>query len=240
MSCKKQRDNMILYLYGELDSARKTELENHIASCAGCRREFAYIRQVFEALDESRPTSIPEGKWEEYWENIQSHIPGTRSKSFRRWPSAHFPFPRWAYAAVSLLFVFALGILAGRAWLFQPSPNGTGDISTEGTLQYAFNAYLDDLKPYMLEYANYTGGKDNGASITVDKKIIRYLIIQNVLLKSAIAGKNPTAAQLLDDIDLVLHELFHMESDDAYSPAMVKELIKKRDILFKMEVLDTL
>jgi ABC-type proline/glycine betaine transport system substrate-binding protein len=71
----------------------------------------------------------------------------------------------------------------------------------------------------------------------VDKNLVQHLIIQNILLKKALAEKNPSAAQFLEDIDLMLQELANMESDDEQTLSMIRELIQKRDILFKMEIL---
>ena len=230
---------MILYLYGELDAGRKAELENHIIDCAGCQQELEYTKKVFAALDDSKPSYTPEGDWEKYWEIIQPRtfmqISGKqRIKSDKRAFSA---FPRWGYVAAALILVFLLGIFAGRIWFFPAFQDNSRDARTGISYKFALNEHLDELKPYILEYANYNKYENGAQYITVDKKLVQHLLIQNVLFKKALAEKDPSAAQLLEDIDLVLHELANMEEGDEWILSMIRELIQKRDILFKMEVL---
>ena len=48
------------------------------------------------------------------------------------------------------------------------------------------------------------------------------------------------AAELLEDIDLVLREINNMDPDDPDTPGMIRSLIDQRDILFKINVKHTL
>jgi hypothetical protein len=76
--------------------------------------------------------------------------------------------------------------------------------------------------------------------MTLDKEILKSLLIQNYLLKKLVIESNPSAAELLEDLDLVLREIKNMPSDDKWAPSQVKEFIQERDILFKMDILKTL
>ena len=66
------------------------------------------------------------------------------------------------------------------------------------------------------------------------------LQLDNALLKRTLAGKDRAAAELLDDIDLILREISHQESPDAASPGAIRDLIRQRDVLFKMNIIKTL
>lgn len=235
MACKKYRENLILYLYGELDQAGRESVENHVAGCAACRQELEYTRRVMSALDTAQPSEIPEGNWDKYWGEIQGHIK-TPARKARFW----FPLgtlPRWSYAAAALVFVFMLGLFVGRVW-FLPGLDGDKKSDRDkSSVILALNEHLDELKPYMIEFSNVGEGQNGRDLITVDRSALKMLMVQNVLLKKALTEKDPGAAELLDDIELVLAELINMDEGDERTPALVKELIKKREILFKMNVL---
>jgi len=231
MRCKKFKDQTILYLYGELTEKEKAAFEEHIDTCASCREEMVYTKSVFEAVDETRPVEIPEGDWDKNWavvKNTISHRQGHRIKG----PA----LPRWTYAAAATALIFLVGLFAGRMWF---APSDTPDLTgmRKGSLQTAFDHYIDDIKPLLLDYANYSEPEAEDSVVMVDREFLRGLLIQNVLLKQILAEKDPEAALLLDDIELVLRELENLEPDDVRTPALIKELIQKREILFKMEIL---
>ena len=104
-------------------------------------------------------------------------------------------------------------------------------------MKEAFNLHIGDIKPLLIDYANYTGPENDGSAVLVDRDFLRGVLVQNILLKRLLAETHPEAAQLLDDIELVLRELENLEPDDDRTPALIKELIQKREILFKMEIL---
>jgi len=53
MSCKKFKQQQILYLYHELDNGEKKRFEEHITQCANCRKELEILqetRHIYQAL----------------------------------------------------------------------------------------------------------------------------------------------------------------------------------------------
>jgi hypothetical protein len=231
MKCKKFSDQIILYLYGELTDVDKAAIEKHIDTCSACREEMVYTKSIFEAVDETKPVDIPEGDWDKNWTEVKRVISKPQQSGQSR-PV----FPRWAYGAAAILLIFILGIFAGRMWFSSPdSPDLSG--MREGSMQTAFNHHIDNIKPLMIDYANYVKTEENGGSVIVDREFLRGLLVQNILLKRILAEKDPEAAELLDDIDIVLRELENLDKNDTRTPALIKELIQKREILFKMEIL---
>ncbi|MBU4254243.1 MAG: zf-HC2 domain-containing protein [Acidobacteria bacterium] len=234
MACKKYRNDMVLYLYEELDKDRRKSLEAHISACEDCRREFSYTKEVFAALDLSRPEKIPEGNWDISWRAIRA---GLKDKSSRG--RAFAAFPRWSWVA-GFLLVFAIGILAGRILIFPPFQKGTQDERERTTIDYALTEHLNSLEPHLLTYANYNAEDSGSAVIEVEVSVLQTLLIQNILLRKALADTHPEATELLEDIDLVLQELINSEPEDSRTPELVKELIYKRDILFKLNILENM
>ena len=231
MKCKKYEEKIILHLYGELDEKDKEELENHVKECRECSRDFAYTKKVFKALDENKEDT-PEANWEKCWREIDAptHKKPRLQKSF-------FLFPRWAYAAAALLLVFVLGAIIGR-FLFFPGQQAPDEQAFSPTsIQFTLQEYFEELKPVLVEYANFTSSERGEEIILMDKAIARNLLIQNILLKSIVAKTDPALVQLLDDVDIVLKEISNLRKEDRKTPSLIKELIQEREILFKMEIL---
>ena len=53
MKCKTHREQIVLYLYGDLTEREKAELEDHIKHCAECAQDLAYTREVFQVLEDT-------------------------------------------------------------------------------------------------------------------------------------------------------------------------------------------
>lgn len=234
MKCKKYEEKIILYLYGELSDKEKTDLQSHIQECDACARDLEYTKKVFKALDDSKEEA-PQANWEKSWREISSttQVQAREKKSF-------LLTQKWVYAAAALLAVFVLGALIGRFWFF-PSNESTFQAGAAPTaMNPALIEYMDDLKPILIEYANYTSSEGTEEAMLIDKDTLRSLLVQNLLLKDIIAKSNPSLLPLLDDLDLVLKEMSNMKRGDKQTPSLVKELIQEREILFKMEIFQSM
>jgi len=235
MRCKKYEEKIILYLYGELDEKERTEVESHIRECAQCSQDLAYTRKVFKVLDESQDV-IPEANWEKCWTGIDSEIASNPQKK-----RSFFAFPRWAYATAGILAVFFAGIIIGR-FVFtpgqKPAPQPYASALSATSYQPILKGFIEDLKPVLVEYANYSSANKEKETIVMDKEVARNLIIQNLLLRKIVAEKDPSALQFLEDVDIVLKEIANFKSENKQTPSLIKELIDQRGIIFKMEILE--
>jgi len=234
MKCKKYEEKIILYLYGELDESDKAEVENHVKECPACLEDLEYTKKVFKLVDENKE-EIPEANWEKCWREI-----GTGTQVEPRRQKSFLLVPRWVYAAAVLLVVFVLGALIGRHWLFSPQESPLESGISQGSMNLALNEYINELKPILIEYANYTSPEKGEETILIDEKILRSLLIQNLLLKDLVAKSDPSLAPFLEDLDIILKELSNMQKGDELTPSMIKELIHEREILFKMEIIQTM
>ena len=236
MSCKKYKQNILLFLYGELNEQDKKSLEDHIKQCAECARDMEYTREVFNLIDETKKQETePQPNWEHSWQKIESNTLRKESKK----PILRL-IPNWAYAAAAVLAVFILGVFAGREWFASRDTVLASAQPSAEFIEYTLKQHLDDLKPMLLEYANYTAADENGSTMLIDQKTAQELLIQNILLKEIVAQKYPSAGELLEDLDLVLIEITNQEGKDNETPLMIKNLIKEREVMFKMEILQKL
>jgi hypothetical protein len=207
----------------------------HIEECAECAEEYAYTQKVFQVLDETKTDDIPEANWEKCWNTIDVGIQGKdrKKKSF-------LLYPKWAYAAATLLIVFTVGFFLGRLAFFQKGKNSQTKLEGSQMAMYpSIQEHFESLKPVLVEYANYTASPDDG-KITIDKNIVQSLIIQNILLKRMIADEDPSLKEILEDVDLVLREIANQEENDVDALTMIKELIQKRRILYELEFSKTI
>jgi len=235
MACKKYKEQIVLYLYGELGEDETAALKDHMAECAECADEYAYTKKVFQVLDETKTDQVPEANWEKCWNTIDGRIQGKGPKK-----KSLSLFPGWAYASAVLLAVFVVGFFFGRLAFFKPDQKSPALLQGSQSAMYpSLQEHFENLKPVLLEYANYTSSPENG-KITIDKSIIRSLIIQNILLKRMIAEQDPSLKEILEDVDLVLREIANQEGDDKEELEMIKSLIQERGIIYELEVSKTI
>jgi len=247
MKCKTHREQIVLYLYGDLTDREKSELENHIKDCTECAADLAYTREVFQILDDTKVKSVPEADWDRCWSAINTDITDKAKKRERK---KLFPFPGWVYAGASLILIFVLGITIGRFWLPSRSQTTIADAAGATTdqqmgvtpeyVQQSLNDHFENLTPLLVEYANYTNEGNGKETVTLDKETLKNLLIQNYLLKKIVAESDPSAQEILEDLDLVLREIKNQKRDDKSASSLIKDLIQERDILFKMDVLKTI
>ncbi|HZX10442.1 MAG TPA: zf-HC2 domain-containing protein, partial [Acidobacteriota bacterium] len=220
MRCEKFREKIILYLYGELGKKSSEELKNHIKNCPECAKELEYTQKLFELVEETQIEDIPEADWEKCWSHINEKISVPEKKTKR-----HFwHFPKWAYTTAALVCVLIIGIIIGRTAFtpgFKANPMAG---ETIGAFYLSLQEHFADLKPLLTEYAHYREDEGKG-TVTLDRKVAEDLLIQNILLKRLAADKNPSARQLLEDIELVLREMTNMGENGTATPLKIKEYI---------------
>ena len=265
MNCKKALETIVLDHYGEVGADDKAKLDIHVRGCAACAAELAETRRLFSLLDAHAPEAVPSPDWEKAWRGVEAAMAGGRAGARNAHRPSLAPSPsfaprwRWAPAGAALLIVLAAGILVGR-FALGPAAGGPGQAvsalqsaapaaipaaapikgangGAPNGIRPAFAAHLEDLKPLLLDYAHYVPGEPLKNRVVVDESALRALMLQNVLLKRKLAEKDPAAADLLDDLDLILKEIVNRGPGGSASPAEIRDLIEKRDVLFKMEIL---
>jgi len=226
---------MVLLLYGELKDRERIALEDHLEECRECAQDFAYTQKVFQVLEDTQGETLPATDWEKTWQSIDSRIPAKPhpGKNF-------FFFPRLAYAAAAVLFIFIVGFITGRFWFKSTEGPSAKPTISPAYVEQSLQHYLEDLRPVLVEYANYTPEEKSEETIVMDKRAARSLLIQNLLLRNIVAKTDPSLLPFLDDVDIVLKEISNLETDDKQTPTLIKDLIHDRDILFKMEIIKTL
>jgi len=235
MKCSKAKEQIILYLYGELSEAEQRKLEQHTEGCPSCAEDLAYTRDVFAEIDRADTTEVPEAAWDKCWGLIASGMqPQPRARA------GWMPFPLWVPAAAAIVLIFAVGLFIGRYWPSSQPPLAADTAQVPEFPKFTLQDHFDNLKPLLAEYANLPTAQATDDRVLVDRRLIQSLLVQNYMLMRLVAQNDPQAADLLEDLDLVLREIKNMERGDPEAPGMIRRLIQSRDILFKINVLQKL
>jgi hypothetical protein len=240
MTCRRFKKDMVVNIYGELNGKGRRRLERHLSRCASCREEFEMTRNVLSSLDKNPAESAPEIDWERNWSAIEAGL-GATARRPRFLPA----LPRWAYASMGLALLFILGLAVGRYWWpWRPASAHPVAVKARAISPYAEQAllsrYFDDVEPILLDYAHDGARPGSEALLATDREMARSLLVQNLLLKRALARKNPDLAGLLDDLTMILTEIANLQGQDTATPESLKNVINQRRVLSRMRRLETI
>lgn len=239
MRCHRAQKKIVLCHYGELDARGRRELERHLEKCSSCRQNFSEIASLLNLLREARRETEVEkalqGGWEKSWNVIEKATLKCKLRPFSPGRKARpLTFPRWTYAA-ALVLVFILGIAVGRLWFLKSSHQPAAPLFFDKTMAISLEEHLEDLKPLLLSLANFIPEKKE--TITLNRNYARSLLIQNFLLKRLLAEKNPSIAELLEDLEIILKEISNLKVADKTTPSLLKNFICERGILLQIGIL---
>jgi hypothetical protein len=246
MRCKDARKAIVLARYEELGPAEKAKLEAHLQTCEACVKDRDETEAVLKLISAHGGAEVPACDSAKAWDGVRRAIAG----------AAHAPraslaaWRRFVPSVAVLAAVLAAGVLIGRFALRRGHEPRLASVNAEqGTvggaalpaesLRPVLSSYLEDLSPILLDFAHSSGNGAPGRSVQVDERLLRGLLLQNMVLRRALNGSDPAAADLLDDLDLVLKEIINGKGPGGASPAQVRDLISERGILFRMQILKT-
>jgi hypothetical protein len=235
MTCRRFRKELVMNIVGEQKDKERRRLERHLARCASCREEHELTRRALDGLNaRPAPPAPPEVDWERNWRAIEAGIAPARRRSRAGLPAA---LPRWAYAPLALLVLFGLGIVVGR-YVLPQRPDVPGAVSplalTPAAEKALLSRYFEDVKVVLTDYAHNGIASRPDGLVRTDREIARSLLVQNLLLRRALAEKNPETADLLEDLRLILTEIANLQSRDEFASVSLKSLISDRRILSRI------
>jgi hypothetical protein len=226
-------EQIVLHYYGDAEGA--TEVERHLAACAGCRAEFARVQSMLRQIE---PLEVPEpaaGFEEKTWLNLRDGLPEKRGFLRRLLrPSA----PKWAFAGV-MAVLLAAAFLAGRFWpregqrVAQLPPS---QVNPQRVILVAVGDHLERSQMLLVEIMNAdTKGPINFSS---EQAEARELLDSNHLYRvSSQQAGDPQVARLLDQLGRVLAEIANGPAE--VSPEdlqQVRHAIQSEGLLFKVRV----
>jgi hypothetical protein len=226
MKCKEFKGLVFAFQDGRLDERQLAEFERHRRSCADCARLLADAGKINDCLRrEAAP--VPATDWDESWRRIAAALPPPPG---RRGPALFSP--RWALVSGGFLLCFILGFAAARLFL-SPAKAGRAAASDSLFLSSAQD-YFAALQPVVASYANAPGSRPG---VPADQATVRRLLSDLYLLKLRAARSHDASLEhLLEDIELVLLEIAHVDRSDPEQVRQVGALIQEKGISMKMRV----
>ena len=131
MKCEQVSKELIAYLDRRMDSAERREVEEHLASCASCRKRAEEFRAISNLMDEM-PVIEPSLGFDA---RIRQRV---AAEPQRKWFTWIVPQPRLALAAVLLI--------ALTVWIEKLPPSNQGSTApntTAAASEQDFNAIKD-------------------------------------------------------------------------------------------------
>ena len=74
MSCEELKPMLTGYVDGELSAEQRARVEEHLAGCAGCRREAEQLRRLGEELSHMEFAEPSDEELERYWQGVYNRL----------------------------------------------------------------------------------------------------------------------------------------------------------------------
>jgi hypothetical protein len=259
INCKNFKGIVVdaLYNYDELSEKDKRLFQVHLTACPGCAVEYEEMAAVLGVMDQRQRPEMAEEFWDSYMLRLQEKLNEAEKKEKKKiwswlkkwWENFNFDIQllRWVLYPAAALLLVVLGIAIGR-YLYLPSVPGKGEelissaLPLERKISPAVADHFGNLRPMLIDYANYTAGENETSEeelVTVDKKTLKKLVLQNYLLKKIAARENDLSLkQLLVDLEMILLEISNIETNSGRKETIrrVRDILDQCDILFKMKV----
>lgn len=228
MKCKKNKDLIFTYQDGQLPEAEKAEFERHLRACPVCSAQLEEIRKIGGLLCTAAAPMVPGADFDKSWRKIAAALEPAQQTPHARF----FPLraPRWALLTAGFLAFFILGIVFARL-NFSPARTATAT-TAEPPFLYSARDYFSALQPVLSEFSNA-----RGSGATTDPAQIRLLLNNLQLLRQRAArDRDASLLGLLDDIELVLLEIAHLDRFDPENTRLVHALLQEKGLPMKMKV----
>ena len=226
MKCKKIEELVFVYQDGQLTEPEKAEFERHLHACPACSARLEEIRKI-GSLVQAAAAPVPGADFDKSWRKIAAAIKPAPRRQF-----SLFRAPGWVLLTAGFLAFFILGVGVARLYFFPARTETAAPVATP--FIYSTQDYFATLQPILSEFSNAPG--QNGSD-TIDRARVR-LLLNNLQLLRLRAKRNRDSAllRLLDDIELVLLEIAHLDRSDTEKTRLVGILIHEKGIPMKMKV----
>ena len=262
-TCRVQQSPAIeLYFYDELPDAEREGIKQHLAVCEECRRALEELTIIRAAL-ESCPTvkAPPGGDWSAFMLRLDTAIHSDQAprpfSDRRRVPefSSNRFKPALAMAAlialVTLSVFYVMRTRSTSIAVQTSTPTSVPDRSPQAAhsqgrdgldtaLAQISEQHLERSKLVVLGLATKNPSDATGASWDYERTLATSLLSDTRLYRQTCEERGMNSlADVLRDLELVLLQTSMSESSDGESLAQLQHLIRRRDLITKIDVVAT-
>jgi len=267
INCKDFNEIVVdaLYNYDELSEQDKRLFHAHLTTCPACAGEYEEMAGVLALMDQRDKPEMGEEYWDSYYPRLLEKIKESEEKEKNKvknkiwlwlkkwWENFRFDMQRlrWVLYPAAALLLVVLGIAIGR-YLYLPSVPGKGEeligsaLSSQRKVSPVVAEHFETLRPMLIDCANYSAQEAGSGEeyVLIDKKTLKKLALQNLLLKRIAArGNDVVLTRLLEELELILLELSNGEPGESNgdiagdeSIGRARDILKENDTLFKMKI----
>lgn len=246
-----------LYFYDELSRAERRAIEEHLSSCRDCRAAMDELRVIREALASRPDVSAPaSGDWSAFMERLDGSLAHEHPRSFTVVPLKLAPRRSYVgYLAMAALLALvtmsvAVAFRSSRASVVPASttakvPSVAGKppalLMDDGS---AFRAMTEDhferSKLVVLGLATKSAEELNASDWAYERELASGLLNDTRLYRLAAEDRGlDKLAGVMRDLELVLLQTSLTEEKDSSSIQQIQRLIRRRDLIEKMDVVTT-
>jgi hypothetical protein len=235
-------EEMIGQVYGE--SENTAAVEQHLAACRECARNFAELRRDLAALDRVETPVRDDGYGERVWESIAPSI-RTYGREKRRWWGTGWSANPWlkglGYAAACALLV-SCAFYAGRVWEQKNQPPVAhvapkAPPAKQPIVVVVLDDHLDRSERFLVELKH--ADMDSTATGAPMRDEARSLLAANrVCRKNAAQADDRELTTALDHLDSLLAEAANAPGGlNAENIGKMQDEMNTDGVLFEVRVL---
>lgn len=265
--CDMQTSGAIeLLFYGELSDADRAAIERHLRTCDDCRHALDDLAVIRDVLASRPDIAAPAGgDWSRFMARLDAAVDRERrverrtgttdSRSSRSYQDARPEGRAYAYLAMAaLLTLVTIAVLlvarqrehaTGRA-AGTPLPSAVAEVASgpEGAADPALTSvseqHFERSKLVVLGLATKDPGDGAASNWAYEQALASTLLDDTRLYRIAAEDRGMTTlAGVMRDLELLLLEASMSEQPDAESLQPLQRLIRRRDLLTKMDVVKT-
>lgn len=265
-NCKDFKDIVVdaLYNYDQLSEKDKRLFHAHLTTCPACAGEYEEMAGVLALMDQRDKPEMGEEFWDSYYQRLLEKMKESEEKEKNKiknkiwlwlkkwWEKFTFDIQRlrWVLYPAAALLLIVLGIAIGR-YVYLPSISEKGEeligstLSSERKINPVVVDHFETLRPLLIDCANYNAQETGKGEefVLIDKKTLKKLALQNLLLKRIAArGNDMVLTQLLEELEMILLELSNAEPGETNGDitgketiGRIRDILKENDTLFKMK-----
>jgi hypothetical protein len=233
MSC--ERDLAELFFYGELRPAEQASFERHLALCAECRAALDDLAAIRSALAPRTIEAPPGGDWAPFMNRLDAQLRIEPRRAVWR------PHALAGLAAAAALIVAVLGaalFLRPQPDLVEPLSVSSSPLDRQRALASAAEQHLGRSKLVLL------GLLSKDAEAPDDDWVYEQALALSLLPDTSLyrlAAEEQGLTRLVDvlaDLELVLVQASAGDGRDDETLERVQRLIRRRDLMVKMDLLE--
>lgn len=242
-----------LYFYGELDEPARAEAERHLAGCPECRLLLEELREIRAALA-ARPDvcAPPSGDWSGFMARLDATIhastdPGAAAPPRGGWLRRHAGYI--AMAALLALITLSVAHVVRLRSTDVPADSvpagalaGAAGESRPWTADAAFASlteqHFERSKLVVLGLINKDAQDAATGEWEYERDLAGTLLNDTRLYRQAAEERGMASlARVMGDLELVLLQAALSEDPDPATLEQIQSLIRKRDLVTKMNVM---